>query len=854
MVMLVFSFLLLVSCAVAQSVAPALPTSNSCVERSIIVYTSDSSTYFVTDVGTSSFASTPTLCANASVSTVLTTQPASTVTVYSQATSAQQSTGSQTSVNPVLTDNSFEDGTSSPFNSSSSGPSVTAEVVQSGLYEPHTGDSHLLVSFNQTAPTQRQVRRQSPEQDAPLVYNVTQVFPASAGTSYALTAWAAVTTPADKPYCFVTICGDNDCSLAAPITTNYTRFSYNYQSSVDDASAIATFQVACSTSAYVALDDVSVINNALAASVSSASPVSTTTRTISRTATVVQSQIFTQIETTTFVSGSEVVLTTTVPSIVYQTVDNPTTETRTVSTILLSTQTATTAVPQYVNIAVSSVSTITTTLTTVINSTVTSYQPSLVVETQYATSTALFTKTQPGAIQPASTIYQEPSTAYVTLEPSTLVITLEQSVVTVTPPPVTFTSTPDAQTSILLSYLGLTETISYTLPQETAYITPAPVTDYVTLTLAPETTTLYVSVTLPPLTETLQVDITPPVETQIQTFTVLPGTETLQITATLPQNTETFSTAQFLEITQYEPTITETYTPTSTVEEPSYSSVYVPPPPSGVPAVALARPTAIVGDVNGSPVVLPVNLTMYGQSSANVRVSSNAVSHTRSTFLQCSNGFELLGLGDLNFEYTNYPLPYAGYTGGSYPNCLNPPYAVTDTNGNSYPNGCFGDVVAFGLWDDLFIYQGTQQGIYYEVDGAAPNRRTSFEFYISHFSDQTQYYHFLMNFYENRPNVVNYQYLNVSDYGVSATVGVQMFSANLFKQFSYNQAVICNGMRLTFDTTPGVNSLSVDNPGDCSAPATPQGNNNGGSAQIGRMLKSRPDYRGDTATYPKNGL
>ncbi|KAI4721295.1 hypothetical protein E4T48_02415 [Aureobasidium sp. EXF-10727] len=829
MAMLVF-FLLLVSCVVAQSVAPALPTSNSCVKRSIIVYTSDSSTYFVTDVGTSSSPSTPTLCANASVSTVLTTQPASTVTVYSQATSAQQSAGSQTSLNPVLTDNSFEDGTSSPFNSSSSGPSVTAEVVQSGVYEPHTGDSYLLISFNQTAPAQRQVRRQNPGQDAPLVYNVTQVFSASAGTSYALTAWAAVTTPADKPYCFLTICGDNDCSLAAPITTNYTRFSYNYQSPVDESSAVATFQVACSTSAYVALDDVSVTNNALAASVSSASPVSTTTRTIFRTATVVQSQIFTQIETTTFVSGSEVVLTTTVPSIVYQTVNNPTTETRTVSTILLSTQTATTAVPQYVNITVSSVSTITITLTTVINSTVTSYQPSLVVETQYATSTALFTTTQPGAIQPASTVYQEPSTAYVTLEPSTLVITLGQPVVTVTPPPVTFTSTPDAQTSILLSYFGLTETISYTLPQETAYITPAPVTDYVTLTLAPETTTVYISVILPPLTETLQVDITPPVETQVQTLTVLPGTETLQITATLPQNTQTFSTDQVLEITQYEPTITETYTPTSTVEEPSYSSVYVPPPPSGVPAVALARPTAIVGDVNGSP------------------VSVDDVAYS------CSNRFELLGLGDLNFEYTNYPLPYGGYTGASYPNCLNPPYAVTDTNGNSYPNGCFGDVVAFGLWDDLFIYQGTQQGIYYEVDGAAPNRRTSFEFYISHFSDQTQYYHFLMNFYENRPNVVNYQYLNVSDYGVSATVGVQMFSANLFKQFSYNQPVICNGMQLTFDTTPGINSLNVDNAGDCSTPATPQGNNNGGSAQIGRMLKARPDYRGDTATYPKNGL
>lgn len=59
-------------------------------------------------------------------------------------------------------------------------------------------------------------------------------------------------------------------------------------------------------------------------------------------------------------------------------------------------------------------------------------------------------------------------------------------------------------------------------------------------------------------------------------------------------------------------------------------------------------------------------------------------------------------------------------------------------------------------------------------------------------------------------------------------------------------------MQLTFDTTPGVNSIKVDSPGDCSAPATPQGN--GGFGRIGRVLKARPDYRGDTATYPKNGL
>jgi len=219
-----------------------------------------------------------------------------------------------------------------------------------------------LISLNKTAPAQGRVRRQSAESTTPLVYNVTQIFPASENTTCTLTAWAAVTTPADSSDCFLTICGDNDCGFPLPITTYYTRFTYKYLSPIDEDSALATFSVECSTSAYVALDDVSVTDNALAANASSsnsASPVSTATTTVFMTETVVQTQIFTQLETTTFISGSEVVFTTTVPTVVYQTVNVPTTKTRTVSTLLLTTETATTAIPQYLNVTVSNGSTTT---------------------------------------------------------------------------------------------------------------------------------------------------------------------------------------------------------------------------------------------------------------------------------------------------------------------------------------------------------------------------------------------------------------------------------------------------------------------------------------------------------------
>jgi hypothetical protein len=261
----------------------------------------------------------------------------------------------------------------------------------------------------------------------------------------------------------------------------------------------------------------------------------------------------------------------------------------------------------------------TATLTKVLNSTVVSYQPSLIVETEYATSTAIFTTTQPGVTLPASTFYQDPSTAYVTLDPSTVVVTLEQPVVTITPQPLTVTSTPGAETLVVVSYLNMTETIPLTLPQDTAYITPTAVTSYVTLTLQPEATTVYVPVTLPPLVETSRIGITLPAETEVQTFTLPAETQTQDLTlppvtattdvlftVTAPQITETLVVSQTVTLTQTfvftqpGPTITITIT-SLPPSQPSPNSTYVPPASHGVPAIALSRPTAIAGSVDGAP-------------------------------------------------------------------------------------------------------------------------------------------------------------------------------------------------------------------------------------------------------------
>jgi len=129
--------------AYAQSLVASVSSdsrTNTCLRRSVYVYTQDSSTYVVTNIGATSFPAGPTLCPNISVSTVNRTVTralqASTVTITEQPTSAAPT---------VVADAGFEDGQESPFNTSASDPSVSAQVATGGTspLQPYSGDSFL---------------------------------------------------------------------------------------------------------------------------------------------------------------------------------------------------------------------------------------------------------------------------------------------------------------------------------------------------------------------------------------------------------------------------------------------------------------------------------------------------------------------------------------------------------------------------------------------------------------------------------------------------------------------------------------------------------------------------------------
>ncbi|CAF4134845.1 unnamed protein product [Adineta steineri] len=184
------------------------------------------------------------------------------------------------------------------------------------------------------------------------------------------------------------------------------------------------------------------------------------------------------------------------------------------------------------------------------------------------------------------------------------------------------------------------------------------------------------------------------------------------------------------------------------------------------PTIQLSGATAIpawVGtttDDDIQQVSLPVNVTLYNYSTSLVTVSSNG----------------LLCLGYCTIAYANENLP----------------------------TGLVGGPTAFVFWYDLAIYAGTGQMVYYSTSGTAPNRITGFEFYTSSSSYPSNYYHFLILFYENLPNIVEYVYLEISDGGSLATIGVQQSSAGPSITYSVDQAfAVAYNTTLQFDTNAG---------------------------------------------------
>lgn len=162
--------------------------------------------------------------------------------------------------------------------------------------------------------------------------------------------------------------------------------------------------------------------------------------------------------------------------------------------------------------------------------------------------------------------------------------------------------------------------------------------------------------------------------------------------------------------------------------------------------------------------------------------------------------------------------------------CLDqePSFSITDVRtGQQLPfRAGLTPYTLFPLWKDLKITKGKPHGIYYDVEGTAPNRTLSIEYYVTRYKLESQYFHFLVIFHEARPNFVTFRYHDVKDEGAEGTVGVQGPEGESYLavctplqeltgipvehyQFSHNAPKISPGLELVFDTSPGVNSLQT---------------------------------------------
>lgn len=89
------------------------------------------------------------------------------------------------------------------------------------------------------------------------------------------------------------------------------------------------------------------------------------------------------------------------------------------------------------------------------------------------------------------------------------------------------------------------------------------------------------------------------------------------------------------------------------------------------------------------------------------------------------------------------------------------------------PTSAFSNITLFPFWDDLYFYENTSQGIYSQTGGTAPFRTFAIEYYASHYLQPSDYYHFQVVLFENRPGLVQFIYYEATDQGSSATIGIQ---------------------------------------------------------------------------------
>ncbi|KAI7272827.1 hypothetical protein KC335_g3850 [Hortaea werneckii] len=228
-------------------------STGTCIKRSLL-YTSGSSTYMLSEYGSTNNLAAPTQYAcNATV----TLPPITTTLLLGNAPSPACSSlsGPVSGSQPLISDGGFESGNVIPFNTSSSSSGVSARIVQGGPIAPAAGSNYLLITYGASDSSdlgRRQLAFAS-------VYNLTLSLSTSSGTTYTISANARqAPNGASEPNCYVILCVNDGCGTQAALTADYQLYSYTFTADADER-AIASLSFSCSGPAYVGVDNVAAV-------------------------------------------------------------------------------------------------------------------------------------------------------------------------------------------------------------------------------------------------------------------------------------------------------------------------------------------------------------------------------------------------------------------------------------------------------------------------------------------------------------------------------------------------------------------------------------------------------------------
>ncbi|KAK5740220.1 hypothetical protein LTR17_004721 [Elasticomyces elasticus] len=543
--------------------------SATCIKRSVLYYTSSSTTFTLSELATSTVSSCP-----APPSSAPATTPQSTVTQTIYSTIAGTSCATSAPIG------NFNSGNISAQQSLSDSSCAAGKVVSSdGAISPYDGSDYLLITFAGGSCNTAVRRRQTASVDA-AEFNVTQTFTTIGGVGYTVGGMARDAPSSQAPpNCTLMICVDDACGTLNALTTSWALYSFD-TAVLPVGNTTAIFAFVCTGQAYVGLDDISAVADGAGTSSSAAPGMQTITETTTLVAT--RTQYVTLNASTTELFG------TTTGPLVTQTIDRsitgptntaylnqtltPAPVTSLVPTTILQTSlvpvtiVSTYVVTQVTSLPGSTIYETSVTITTLLQSyAITATEPGPTVfltTTQLSSYPITFTSIQPGSTVTTTALSETTIISYQSITYTTVQVqTINNTLVSISSYPITETTSLPAYTltatatesTISLSAYAITETD--TLPAYTFTETTTESTLLISSYAITETTSL------PPSTL---------VATQTNTATTTEITSLLE-TTTLPASTET-DTATTTEVSTL---LATTSLPAATVTASSDCSLFL---------------------------------------------------------------------------------------------------------------------------------------------------------------------------------------------------------------------------------------------------------------------------------------